>query len=92
VATAWSQGRLNPQDIFTRAHAAQISLFRSGARAIVRLECIVHRRKADIPDMLTIVPHAWILDTVQWRVIAMSIAGRDNNEFQKYRLTKSLRE
>ena len=37
--------------------------------------------------MLTIVPHAWILDTVQWRVNAMSIAGRENNDLQKYRLT-----
>jgi hypothetical protein len=36
---------------------------------------------------LTIVPHAWILDTVQWLVNAMSIAGRENNELQKYRLT-----
>jgi hypothetical protein len=45
------------------------------------------RKKADIPDMLTIVPHAWIVDTVQWRVIAMSIAARENNELQKYRLT-----
>jgi hypothetical protein len=44
---------------------------------IARLECIVHRRKADIPDMLTIVSHAWMPDTKQWRVIALLVAGRE---------------
>ena len=68
-------------------HTAQILLSRSIPRAIIWLACSTHRRKADIPDMLTTLPHAWILDTVERRVIAMSIAGRENNELQKYRLT-----
>jgi len=50
--------------------------------------CIVHRRKkADIPDKLTTVPHAWILDTVERGVIAVSRADRENNELQMYGLT-----
>src|SRR5215213_9898040 len=68
-------------------HAAQIRLSRSASRAIIWLERIVHRRKADIPDMLTIVPHAWILDTVERGVIAVSTAGRENNELQMYGLS-----
>ena len=50
------------------------------------MQC-VSGKKADIPDILTIVTHASILDTVQWRVIAMSTAGRENNELQMYGLT-----
>jgi hypothetical protein len=38
--------------------------------------------------MLTIVTHAWIVDTVERQDIAVSTAGRENNELQKYRLTK----
>jgi hypothetical protein len=49
--------------------------------------CIVHRRKADIPDILTTVPHAWILDSVERKVIAVSRADRENNELQMYGLT-----
>jgi hypothetical protein len=37
--------------------------------------------------MLTIVPHDWILVTVRWQAIDMSIAARENNELQKYKLT-----
>jgi hypothetical protein len=37
--------------------------------------------------MLTTVPHTWILDTVERRVIAVSRANRENNELQKYELT-----
>jgi hypothetical protein len=37
--------------------------------------------------MLTIVPHAWILDTVWRRVIAVSRADTENNELHMYRLT-----
>jgi hypothetical protein len=47
----------------------------------------VLRREADIPDMLTTVPHAWILDTVERRVITVSRADRENNEPQIYGLT-----
>jgi len=47
----------------------------------------VHRRKADIPDILTTVPHAWIVDTVERRVIAVSRADREDNELQVYELT-----
>jgi hypothetical protein len=46
----------------------------------------VHRRKADIPDILTTVPHAWILDTVERRVIAVLRADRENNDLQIYGL------
>jgi hypothetical protein len=35
--------------------------------------------KADIPDMLTTVPHTWILDTVERRAIAVSRADKENN-------------
>jgi len=62
-----------PRESSRYLHAAQIRLSRSASRAIIWLECIVHRRKADIPDILTTVPHAWILDTVQWGVIDMSL-------------------
>src|SRR5215218_8123466 len=61
-------------------HAPQISLSRSTARATIWPEWIVLRREADIPDMLTTVPHAWILDTVERRVITVSRADRENNE------------
>jgi hypothetical protein len=37
--------------------------------------------------MLTTVPHAWILDTVQREVIAVSRAHRENNELHMYGLT-----
>jgi hypothetical protein len=37
--------------------------------------------------MLTTVPHAWILDTVERRVIAVPRADRENNELQMYRFT-----
>jgi hypothetical protein len=47
----------------------------------------VRQQKADIPDMLTTVPHAWILDTVKRRVIAVPRADRENNELQMYGLT-----
>jgi hypothetical protein len=47
----------------------------------------VHRRKADIPDILTTAPHAWILNTVDRRIIAISRADRENNELQVYELT-----
>jgi hypothetical protein len=47
----------------------------------------VHLRKADIPDILTTIPHAWILDSVEWRIIATSRADRENNELQMYGLT-----
>jgi hypothetical protein len=47
----------------------------------------VHRQRADIPDMLTTVPHAWILDTVERWIIAISRADRENNELQVYELT-----
>jgi hypothetical protein len=54
---------------------------------ITRLECIVRQQKADIPDKLTTAPHAWILDTVERRVIAASRADRENNELQIYTVT-----
>jgi hypothetical protein len=47
----------------------------------------VHQWEADIPDKLTTVPHAWILDTVEQRVIGVSRADRENNELQMYGLT-----
>ena len=47
----------------------------------------MHRRKADIPDILTTVPHAWIVDTVEQRIIAVSRADRENNELHMYGLT-----
>jgi hypothetical protein len=37
--------------------------------------------------MLTTVPHAWILDAVKRRVIAVSRADREYSESQKYGLT-----
>jgi len=37
--------------------------------------------------MLTIVPHGWVVDTVERQDIAVSTAGRENNELQMYRLT-----
>src|ERR687889_498954 len=37
--------------------------------------------------MLTIVTHAWILDTVERRIITVSRADRENNELQIYGLT-----
>jgi hypothetical protein len=40
--------------------------------------------------MLTTVPHAWILDIVERRVIAVSRADRENNELQMYGLTGSI--
>jgi hypothetical protein len=46
---------------------------------ITWLECIVHQRNADIPDKLTTLPHAWILDSVERRVIAVSKADRESN-------------
>lgn len=49
----------------------------------------MHQRKADIPDILdilTTVPHAWILDTLERRSIAVSRADRENNELQMYGL------
>jgi hypothetical protein len=39
----------------------------------------VHRPNADIPDILTTAPHAWILDSVEQRIIAVSSADRENN-------------
>jgi hypothetical protein len=47
----------------------------------------VRRRKADIPDILTTAPHAWIVDTVEQRIIAASRADRENTEPQMYGLT-----
>jgi hypothetical protein len=47
----------------------------------------VHRRKADIPDILTTAPHAWIVDTVERRIIAVSRADREDNEPQMYTVT-----
>jgi hypothetical protein len=44
----------------------------------------VHQRNADIPDMLTTVPHAWILDSVERQVMAVSRADTENNEPQMY--------
>jgi len=46
-------------------HAAQILLSRSTPRAVIWLAYSAHRRKADIPDMLVTVPHAWTLRTVE---------------------------
>jgi hypothetical protein len=54
---------------------------------ITRLECIVRQQKADIPYILTTIPHARIVDTVERRVIAVSRADRENNELQMYGLT-----
>ena len=69
-------------------HTAQILLSRSIPRAIIRLASSTHRRKkADIPDMLTIVTHGWVVDTVERQDIAVSTAGRGNNELQMYGLT-----
>jgi hypothetical protein len=51
------------------------------------MECIVHRWDADITDRLTTVSHAWILDSVERRVNAVSRADREDNELQMYRLT-----
>jgi hypothetical protein len=71
-------------------HATQILLSRSTSRVITWLECIVRRWKTDIPDMLTTVPHAWILDIVERRVIAVSRADRESHELQMYGLTGSI--
>jgi hypothetical protein len=43
--------------------------------------------KADIPDMLTTVPHVWILDVMERRVMVVSRADKENNELQMYGLT-----
>jgi hypothetical protein len=79
MASLWRayRGFRAPRESSRYLHAAQIRLSRSASRAIIWLECIVHRRKkADIPDMLTIVTHAWILDTVKPQDIAVSTADR----------------
>ena len=66
----------------------RILLSRFTPRAVIWLAYSAHRRKADIPDMLTTVPHGWVVDTVEPRVTAVSTAYRENNELQKYRLTR----
>ena len=47
----------------------------------------MHRRKADIPDILTTAPPTWILDTVEQWIIAVSRADRENDELQMYTVT-----
>jgi hypothetical protein len=37
--------------------------------------------------MLTTVTHGWVVATVELQDIAMSTAGRENNELQMYGLT-----
>jgi hypothetical protein len=66
VRSEYGLGTVNPI-FFTHVD----SLSRSTSGMITWLECIVHQRGADIPDILTSVPHAWIPDAVQREVIAM---------------------
>ena len=65
----------------------RILLSRFTPRAVIWLAYSAHRRKADIPDMLTTVPHTWILDTVEPRVTSASRADREDNEFHIYEPT-----